>query len=350
MEKPYECSYCGRSFSRQDSLKRHGKLHNGEEATADRSNQSIQEPTPESASGSIPLASPSASVSNAHVSPALVFGPLAPMPTFGHLDLLADASARASPPQPEASTSAIPIDPTLANGADSYTSNNVDAKLFEAWLNPSHPSVEVSSLFGSDWDADGAAYLNTIFGATTTGVFSRAGSPPIEAGDPEAPLLPLNSGNAVAVSKGWKLKHVSSTPFRPDTPLPPVFNTKQSANALSSELKLPKDEGTNIDPIPSLDFVDLAIAQYFSRFHPAFPILHRPTFSRMTVSPLLLLSVLSVGAVYLNTPDAKVRAHLIFERLNKLVLATWVTQVRTSATACIVMAHVATLCVAFRCL
>lgn len=42
------------------------------------------------------------------------------------------------------------------------------------------------------------------------------------------------------------------------------------------------------------DFVDL----YFEKFHPNFPILHKPTFSSSDTSALLLLSVAAVGATY----------------------------------------------------
>jgi hypothetical protein len=242
------------------------------------------------------------------------------MPAFGHLDLLADASTRVQS-SPRASTSQIPVDPVLErdepllNGGQDSFFGDPDARLFDAWINPSHPAMDVGSLFGTDWDAEGAACtldsmaslkpidhpadLNTLFGATTSGLFSRASSPPNETVDQDCLLLPLAPEKAHTVCAAWKLKHVSATPYRPDTPLPPVFIPKQSANALSSELRLPKtgDDGASTDPIPSLSFVDLGVAQYFARFHPAFPIMHRPTFSRLTVSPLVLLSVLSIGTV-----------------------------------------------------
>jgi len=42
------------------------------------------------------------------------------------------------------------------------------------------------------------------------------------------------------------------------------------------------------------DFVDL----YFEKFHPTFPILHKPTFLQSDTPAVLLLSVAAVGATY----------------------------------------------------
>ena len=42
------------------------------------------------------------------------------------------------------------------------------------------------------------------------------------------------------------------------------------------------------------DFVDL----YFEKFHPTFPILHKPTFLHADTPAVLLLSVAAVGATY----------------------------------------------------
>jgi hypothetical protein len=61
---------------------------------------------------------------------------------------------------------------------------------------------------------------------------------------------------------------------------------------------------------------------YFARFSPLFPILHSPTFRPTAENALLLLSIASVGCLFLGSPAAVSRGKKIWARVNKAILAS----------------------------
>jgi hypothetical protein len=61
---------------------------------------------------------------------------------------------------------------------------------------------------------------------------------------------------------------------------------------------------------------------YFSRFNPIFPILHGPTFRPSAENGLLLISICSVGSLFVGSAEAAHQGYILFERLNKAVLAS----------------------------
>lgn len=61
---------------------------------------------------------------------------------------------------------------------------------------------------------------------------------------------------------------------------------------------------------------------YFTRFNPLFPILHSATFRPTPENGLLLLSMTSIGCLFLGSKAAVRRGRHIFERLNKAILAS----------------------------
>lgn len=61
---------------------------------------------------------------------------------------------------------------------------------------------------------------------------------------------------------------------------------------------------------------------YFTKFNPVFPIVHAPTFRPSTKSSLLLLSICSVGSLFIGSPRAASQGQRIFEMLNKSILAS----------------------------
>lgn len=61
---------------------------------------------------------------------------------------------------------------------------------------------------------------------------------------------------------------------------------------------------------------------YFTRFNPTFPIVHAPTFRPSAKRSLLLLSICSVGSLFLGSSYAVAQGVRIFERLNKAILAS----------------------------
>ena len=83
----------------------------------------------------------------------------------------------------------------------------------------------------------------------------------------------------------------------------------------------------NIQPwdqsLPSSDFLNLCVRLYFTRFSHVFPIVHPGTFRPSTANSMLLLSICSVGSLFIGSAGAKTQGMRIFERLNKTMLTTW---------------------------
>jgi hypothetical protein len=67
----------------------------------------------------------------------------------------------------------------------------------------------------------------------------------------------------------------------------------------------------------------MCVKMYFLRFNPIFPLLHVSTFKRAAENSLLLLSICSIGSLFIGSDAAIGHGRRIFERLNKLILATW---------------------------
>ncbi|KAJ5664573.1 hypothetical protein N7507_005304 [Penicillium longicatenatum] len=76
-------------------------------------------------------------------------------------------------------------------------------------------------------------------------------------------------------------------------------------------------------PLPSTDFLNLCVQMYFTKFHCVFPIVHAPTFRPSSKSSLLLLSICSVGSLFMGSSHAASQGLKIFETLNKAILSSW---------------------------
>jgi len=61
---------------------------------------------------------------------------------------------------------------------------------------------------------------------------------------------------------------------------------------------------------------------YFTRFNPLFPILHSATFRPTAENSHLILSITSIGCLFLGSPAAARRGRQIFKSLNKAILAS----------------------------
>lgn len=66
----------------------------------------------------------------------------------------------------------------------------------------------------------------------------------------------------------------------------------------------------------------LCLQAYFTRFHPVFPIIHVASFRPSTRNSMLLLSMCSIGSLFLGSPRAVAHGISIFEQLNKAILAS----------------------------
>lgn len=67
---------------------------------------------------------------------------------------------------------------------------------------------------------------------------------------------------------------------------------------------------------------DLCIQAYFSQFHPIFPLIHAPSFRPGTENAVLLLSICTIGSLFLASQRATQHGISMFERLNKAILSS----------------------------
>jgi hypothetical protein len=67
---------------------------------------------------------------------------------------------------------------------------------------------------------------------------------------------------------------------------------------------------------------NLCVRRYLKCFNPMFPIIHTGTFQRTSENGLLLISMASVGCLFLGSQAAVQRGRRIFETLNKAILTS----------------------------
>lgn len=66
---------------------------------------------------------------------------------------------------------------------------------------------------------------------------------------------------------------------------------------------------------------NLCVRRYFKCFNHLFPIIHSATFRPTPENGLLLLSIASVGALFLGSQSAVRHGSRLFKRLNKAIVA-----------------------------
>lgn len=70
---------------------------------------------------------------------------------------------------------------------------------------------------------------------------------------------------------------------------------------------------------------------YFQKFHPIYPMNHRPTFQITGLNQFLVACMSGLGALFVGTPAARAQAGKIFRQLNKVVLATVISALGKNA-------------------
>ncbi|KAF1931943.1 uncharacterized protein M421DRAFT_55363 [Didymella exigua CBS 183.55] len=75
--------------------------------------------------------------------------------------------------------------------------------------------------------------------------------------------------------------------------------------------------------LPSADFLNLCVKLFFVRFNTIFPLIHAGSFRPSSGNSLLLLSICSIGALFVGSTSAAAQGRKIFQALNKACLASW---------------------------
>ena len=105
----------------------------------------------------------------------------------------------------------------------------------------------------------------------------------------------------------------SPGPSQPLTsPKAPQIKTQEEYEEMQNRLKQCDNEGTTSSNFQtlSLDDINACLTSYFNLFHPHLPFLHPESFKPSQVHSTLLLSVVSIGALYTFNQDKAFMAHI----------------------------------------
>ncbi|KAJ5432823.1 uncharacterized protein N7458_011979 [Penicillium daleae] len=75
-------------------------------------------------------------------------------------------------------------------------------------------------------------------------------------------------------------------------------------------------------------FLDSSLHMFFRFIVPMFPVIHQPTFVFRDCPPPLLLNAIALGALFLGTPDAIVKADALWQLAHTAVATSWHTMIQ----------------------
>ncbi|PVH96299.1 hypothetical protein DM02DRAFT_535608 [Periconia macrospinosa] len=135
-----------------------------------------------------------------------------------------------------------------------------------------------------------------------------------------------NGAGAPGQSASNVQQDLSTSILGPESPLDSISTVSSSHQDLLDD-KYREDLSHRLRPpindhsLPSADFLNLCIKLYFTKFNPVFPIIHAPSFRPSSENALHLLSICSLGALFVGSASAAAQGRKIFHTLNKGILA-----------------------------
>ena len=235
--------------------------------------------------------------------------------------------------QPQSEYNGIP--PSILN-------TPTDLDLWDLGLNAHEPSW----LLGEDFDIDA---LNCSIDATISGWGHTNPVPSADQRrmyDAANTLYQINSVSSPStpgamVQQNWYTKVALEAPTRRNPSQP--ADQDQVDEAYRTDLSNRLRPRMSDDALPSADFLNLCIKLYFVKFNPIFPLIHAPSFRPSSENALILLSICSMGALFVGSRSAAAQGRKIFQRLNKAILASWETYVGRGGREVLSMAQAATI-------
>ncbi|KAL4877855.1 fungal-specific transcription factor domain-containing protein [Aspergillus karnatakaensis] len=296
-EKPFSCTICQTTFSRHDSLLRHVRRH--------QRNAILSPPGSELERSSLATTS---TTELGTIDPASTIPPISVQDSIAAGSVAVNDTGRPSwfPPENPSAQHPTSVSATTDHG------QNFDFAL---------TSYESEWFAGNDFDLDAfnTAIMSTAYFHPHATVRPSHEVP--TSYDPRPSEIDRTPPVEDAIQKNWFTFNgdFCSGSTTPDTALGQSHVDETYREHLAAKLQ----HHVPIFPLPSTAFLNLCIQMYFTRFHPVFPVLHAQTFRPSTNRSLLLLSICSIGSLFLSSANAAAQGLRIFETLNKSILSSW---------------------------
>ncbi|KAH7142691.1 hypothetical protein B0J13DRAFT_555941 [Dactylonectria estremocensis] len=365
-ERPFQCSICGRSYSRHDSLLRHSRAHERDRGWKRKTTRSA---------AAMPSSQLSLVMESDLMDETLVDDSTQ---SNDHGGLQHNSStARSSPDL------ADPIVAPAMSALGSQAGQLEHSIVYNLFDNTLHPRLEVHPLTGGSAEAHLSDLPASIFNAPTEMELMDINLNIHEPGwllGSDFDLNGLTYSISNAISDWGNLAYQDSFDRQPAghaaapssrdrfmTPsdlIPAIqdtWYTTLSRNVVGCASPGQSDDQDQVDEayrerlshklhpcpsntaLPSADFLNLGIKLFFSRFNPIFPLLHAPSFRPSSETALLLLSVCSVGTLFMGSASAAIQGRRIFQTLNKAILASWDSYIRRDAREVLSLVQAATI-------
>ncbi|KAL6884459.1 fungal-specific transcription factor domain-containing protein [Trichoderma evansii] len=334
-EKPFACDICSKSYGRRDSLIRHTRTH----SRVGGSLTLMTEPPIPSPKGADAAASHPSLVRQADIHDDVLSAndlPDGPACFTNPIGLTTDSIR----PRNHWAASGTDIEPTIYLSPSMYSSTRADtnslsvdqaSNVWGSWTD-----LEMFDFGGNAYDPSWLVGGSFDINALTSSI-SAAGSPWVY-GDVSSNLTQSqlnersngyhNIEESIAennirtlVRNRWHTRPAIESAYPHALKRPENLDRVDEAYraGLSSRLR----PCLHDDVLPSADFLNICIKLYFAKFQPIFPIVHAPSFRPSSENALLLLSICSLGALFVGSAAAAARGRGIFMKLNKAILASW---------------------------
>ncbi|GAD97253.1 hypothetical protein ANI_1_1736134 [Paecilomyces variotii No. 5] len=322
-ERPFTCDVCGKFYARQDTLLRHARSH--------RVNAQSTRQTRE---GNIPLDDTSdhqaCTIQPSHAAESVPPAPgqeqmLLDLPLSPNRELPTDLTASTL----DASAGDLPVQqrnqPTNDHGDivvphwPSTDMNDIITSETNPWeiLPDGRRDLDwMSWLTGPDFDLD--ALNQSLIETTETQTMDLTRNP----NEVQGPI-----------QRRWHTFSESVISSGQTTPGPGSSDRDRGHRGMivdeSYRQRMAESLQQRVQPgiLPSTGFLDFCLQAYFKHFQSIFPLIHVPTFHPSKKNALLLLSICSIGSLFLGSSRAMAHGISMFERLQKSILASWDTHI-----------------------